>query len=274
MDDERVEIMDCVCSWYDLLGYGTPFVEAKWDLNDERCIINIDRIENIKMQFHCSYSAVPVGTRLAFNDGFASTIDICTSSIDHFKKLLFFLEGAIKDFEVISHYDIRKGFPGIRGIIACGQRFSYDSCSHSYDVLGEKTLAYFPLEFQMNTAFSKAFIIEESGSRANIAGNNLYFDIEIYKFLKRASEEIGCRPPQIVEQGNDFLVKIYDMKGWFADLCVERNGIVFGPSTKYNNRGIETVLYKYKSLYSKIDEYAKEAAYQQALRYSKMEDYE
>lgn len=83
---------------------------------------------------------------------------------------------------------------------------------------------------------------------------------------------MDAAPPQIVEQGNDFLVKIYDMNGWFADLCVERNGIVFGTSTKYNNRGIETVLYKYKSLYSKIDEYAKEAAYQQALRYSKMED--
>ena len=37
MDDESIEIKDCLCSWYDLLGYGAPFVEANWDLRDEQC---------------------------------------------------------------------------------------------------------------------------------------------------------------------------------------------------------------------------------------------
>lgn len=274
MDDEKIEIIDCICSWYDLLGYGAPFVEANWNLHDERCKINVDRIENLKMLFHSSWSVEPLGTRLAFNDGFSSTIDVDVSSSEHYKKLLYFLEGIVKDFNSINHYDKKNGFPGIRGIITYGQRFAYDSCSQSYDVFSEKTISYFPTEFQMNTAFSKAFIIEESGNRANITGDNLYFDIAVYKFLEQSAKAIGFRPPEVFEQENEFLVKIYDPNGWFADLCVGKNKVVFGKSDKYSNRGIETILYKYKSLHSKIDDYAKDIAYQQACRYSKIEDVE
>ena len=70
------------------------------------------------------------------------------------------------------------------------------------------------------TAFSKAFIIEECGSRANITDDNLYFDIAVYKFLKQSAKVIGFLPPEVSEQENDLLVKIYDSNGWFADLCV------------------------------------------------------
>mgnify|MGYP001623665238 CR=1 FL=1 len=272
MNDEEIEIIDCICSWYDLLGYGTPFVEANWNLHDEQCKKNVDRMVNLNMLFHTSWSITPCGTRLAFNDGFASTIDIDVSSSEHYNHLLFFLEGAIKDFSSINHFDKEKGFPGIRGIITYGQRFSYDPCSQHYDVITKQTISYFPVEFQMNTAFSKAFILEESGSRANITGNNLYFDITVYKFLEQSANTIGFHPPEVFEQEDDFLVKIYDINGWFADLRVEKDEIVFGESTNYNNRGIKTTLYKYKSLHSKIDDYAKDVAYQQFCRYAKIED--
>ena len=35
MENKDYEIKQCLCYWYDLLGYGSPFVKTKWDLNNE-----------------------------------------------------------------------------------------------------------------------------------------------------------------------------------------------------------------------------------------------
>ena len=37
------EIIPCLCSWFDLLGYGKPFVDSKWNLSDEKCYNNFQR---------------------------------------------------------------------------------------------------------------------------------------------------------------------------------------------------------------------------------------
>ena len=153
MDDKKINIIDCICSWYDFLAFSSPFIESNWNLYDKRCRKNLDRL---KMLSHTNWSIAPVGTRLIFNDGFASTIDVNILSSEHFNKLLYFLDGVVNDFDFINYNDREKGFPGIRGVITCGQRFVYDSCSQSYDIFSKKTISYFPVEFQMNTAFSKA----------------------------------------------------------------------------------------------------------------------
>ena len=46
--DNEINIKQCICCWYDLLGYGGPFIDSKWNLNDPRCKMNIQRIEAIK----------------------------------------------------------------------------------------------------------------------------------------------------------------------------------------------------------------------------------
>ena len=59
---------------------------------------------------------------------------------------------------------------------------------------------------------------------------------------------------------------------WFADLRVDPTPIEYGESKDYKNQGIETKLYRFKKMHSVIDDWAKEASYQQAVRYSKMEE--
>lgn len=222
----------------------------------------------MRMGFTSSWSAKPVGTKLAFNDGFASTIDFDFSSSDIYQNALLFLEGVVKDFESISFNDKEFGFPGIRGIITYGQRFSYDYCNTSFDLSSQRTIAYFPSAFQMNTAFSKAYIIEESGSRANLCGNSLFFDVETYKALMYAAKILNYPLPTIEDKGSSIVVKVYDKDGWFADLIIESSPYHYGKSEKYDSRGIETELYKYISLYSRIDEIASIGAYYQNHRYS------
>lgn len=268
---ENFEIKNCLCCWYDLLGYGAPFVNSKWDLHNSQCRDNFDRIEQLRLLFTTSLAVKPLGTRLTFNDGFASTIDLDPITPDTYYETLLFLEGALHDFESINIEDKRRNFPGARGIITLGQRFSYDCSNSTYDLLSKRITSYHPMEFQMNTAFSKAFLMEESGSRAGITGSNLYIDIEVYHYIQKVSREIGCPEPKVTFDGAELILKVFGPSSWFAELRFDSTPIEYGESKQYKNRGIETKLYRFRSVHSIIDDLAKEAAYQQMLRYSMME---
>lgn len=272
MEDRDYEIKNCLCCWYDLLGYGAPFVNSKWDLNNIQCRDNFERIEKLRNLFTSSLAVKPLGTRLTFNDGFASTIDVDPITPDTYSDVLLFLEGALHNFEAINIEEQRRKFPGARGIITLGQRFSYDSCNSTYDLVSERTTSYHPVEFQMNTAFSKAFIMEETGSRAGISGNNLYIDIAVYQYFLKVSRELGCEEPKVKFEGDELVLDVFSVGSWFAELRFDATPIEYGESSAYKNRGIETKLYRFKKMHSIIDDLAKEAAYQQARRYAMMQD--
>lgn len=256
-------ITKCICCWFDFLGFGKPFVDTKWDLSDERCRKNYDRMLNAKAAFLSGSTVKPLGTKLVFNDGYASTIDLY-----NLNDVLIFMEGAINDFEIINYIDRAGGFPGIRGVISCGDRFSYDNSNATYDIDSKRDIAYYPREFQMNTAFSKAFIMEECGSRAGISGSELYIDSNVLSMIYRLAKDDGCDPPVIDKTGETIRIHLFDRLGWFADVNLENNYISFGRCKEYNNRGIETSLYRFKGIRSKIDEMAAEAARATAIRAS------
>ena len=224
------------------------------------------------MSFTSSETVNTVGTKLVFNDGFASTIDFDVTSSESYQKVLIFREGIIKDYESIKYTDQRKGFPGVRGVITIGQRFSYDSCNISSDVFTNRIVSYFPSAFQMNTAFSKAFLMEESGSRANLCGSSLFIDVEVYNFLRDAAKTLGYTLPQVHEQENEIQIKIYNKDGWFITVIVDHQEYPYGPNKEYSNRGIETKLYRFHTMHSLIDVLAGEAAYFQARRYSLIDE--
>lgn len=60
--------------------------------------------------------------------------------------------------------------------------------------VGNPIVIYNPKELQMNTAFSKAFLLENGGTKAGLPGNHFYIDksvIEaIAKYAKRESYEL------------------------------------------------------------------------------------
>lgn len=269
---ENIEIKDCLCCWCDLLGYGNAFVESGWNLRDSRCQKNFERIAKLGKQLTFTLAAKQVGTKLVFNDGFASTIDIVPLSKERYMDILYFIEGIIQDFQSLNITDKRNGFPGARSILTIGHRFSYDGCNHSYDLIQNRTTAYYPNEFQMNTAFSKAYIMEESGSNANISGSSLYIDCAVFDFLKKAALELKYEPPKFLKEQDCIVMKLYSPSGWFADIYFDADTIAYGKSSQYENRGIETTLYRYQKIHSIIDEIANEAAHQQAYRYSLMDD--
>ncbi|MDE6433760.1 MAG: hypothetical protein K2L07_05970 [Lachnospiraceae bacterium] len=266
------KIIPCLCSWFDLLGYGTPFVDSKWDLSDEKCYNNFRRIEQVSHVFTTGWATHPVGVRLSINDGYACTIDI-GGDARGISDTYTFLEGALQDFLAISEIDKRGGNPGVRGVITIGERFSHALGNEAVIAPG-KTVSYFPSEFQMNTSFSKATIIEESGSRAGIVGSNLYIDKEIYNYLSFVAKYLGFQEPSMETIGNNIIVHVFEPRGWFADVTFDLKAVKYQKSEKYSNRGIETELYKFISIHSKIDDIVSEAVWQRMNMIRKMEEEE
>lgn len=263
--DNEISIKQCICCWYDLLGYGGPFIDSKWNLNDPRCKMNIQRIEAIKDCFFGILSTNSKATKLYFNDGAISNIDVDIKCDKSLYSALFFLETIIRDFIAVNDVDKRMGFPGVRGVLTCGDRFDYEYTNTAFDVAEKRTIAYHPREFQMNTAFSKAFIIEESGSKAGIKGANLYIDKELLIFFQNAFEKNENHSIQVQEIDDTLRIVVTFDNEWFATVIVDREAVI------YENRGIDTKLYRLAVIESKLDDMAKDAARQQALRYALME---
>lgn len=266
------KVVPCLCSWLDLLGYGQPFVKSKWDLSDEKCYNNFRRIERVSHVFTNGWAMHPVGVRLSINDGFASTIDIGEEDRE-IADTYTFLEGALQDFQAINVIEKREGNPGARGVITIGERFSH-AMGNEAELMSGKVVSYFPAEFQMNTSFSKATIMEESGSRAGICGSNLYIDREIYDYLLFVARHLRFQEPIIEKDKDKIILQTFEPAGWFADIVLDAQPVKYQKSEDYCNRGIETELYRFISMHSKLEDMTQEAAWQRMKMVSKMEEEE
>lgn len=258
---EPFEIVPCICCWYDLLGFGAPLIEAKWSLKSKIAQKSVDRIKNLQGWLTGGASAVTMGTKLYMNDGIVASIDVepADSSLHD---TLSFLEAILHDYNILNNIDKRAQYPGIRGVITCGHRFCHDSSNMSQDLRSNHITAYYPAEFQMNTAFSKAFIVEGSGSKAGISGANMYIDKDLIFFFETYFN--GCTI-DIKHSDIEKEVRIEYLGQWFATLIVDAIPV------KYANKGINTDFYRLKTFQAYYDQLAKEAAFLQAQKYAYME---
>ena len=190
VNDNKYKIIDNFCIWEDLLGYGTPFYTNDWDLNNEICQNNIKRIENIERALKTV--PVPVVEKILFlNDGLIRNVDVHKQGT-YIETYLMWLEYSIEMFRNINNADKENGFPGIRGVLTAGNRTQYtNELTFLKDLVKSNSLAdkenfviYSPKEFQMNTAFSKAYIMEGEGSKQGLRGCNFYIDIYFINYFK------------------------------------------------------------------------------------------
>ena len=198
-----MKIYESFCLWSDLLGYGSNFYQSNWDISSELSIENIKRIENLR----------PLWLRVnnpfhealfTLNDGLVRNYDITR---EYFPVILDWLVHTIDLFNILNRFDTEKGYPGLRGVLAYGQRVEYiesnyigrgdfiQSTPERKAIYNKNLVVYSPSELQMNTAFSKSYIIEGSGSKLGVSGNNLYIDLEVIN--------------KIVEIGNSGIREVY-----------------------------------------------------------------
>jgi len=269
MPDKEFEIIDCICAWYDLLGYGHPFVESNWNLKNDNCKKQLKRIKLLDLTLVNKFNNENSIVTFTLNDGVIYNHDINIKKINFIDKLVISLDDLISEFESINIRDLRTNFPGVRGIITYGQRYNYVYADSTIEVATNFTRSYHPKEFQMNTAFSKAYIIESSGSSVGISGNNLYID----KFLLDNIEKL-------ISQNNNSANKYTTSKKTTDDeylFTITRNNEIFLElkfeleSIKYNEKGIVTELFKLRNKVSLLCKIAAEQALLASQRYLEME---
>lgn len=270
---EDVEIFETMCIWYDLLGYGKSFYESDWNLTTTISYKNIKRIKFLEKMI----KTVPiplVEKVLLLNDGIIRNVDVCKKG-SYVEMYIMWLENAIKQFYNINFIDKNNGNAGMRGVLTFGQRAQYtseiikmaDVVKTKNNTTNEKIIVYSPNEFQMNTAFSKAYIMESGGSKAGITGPNLYVDeffIKMFINILNESElqelirlNDGCIEKHMVKFSGEFIkeknqVKLnikVNIEGFDFDFMIIKFASDF---VKYNNEkcNIKTNLYKISGLWT------------------------
>lgn len=259
ISEHEYKVIKCICCWYDLLGFGKPFIDAKWDLENPLATTSIQRIFSEASYFSGQFSLM-YGRKLHLNDGIVSTFDYDSTEETYIHNILIFLEAILTDFESLNIVDKRNQHPGVRGIITNGCRVSYDSTNTSYLVNTKEDISYHPREFQMNTAFSKAFIVEESGTAAGISGPYMYIDQSIIDIINAPPYHVARN-----SEGDKIRFTITRDNDWLASLFFDSEYI------QYNKSGIHTVFYRFLSKETIIDYQAKEIAFNQARHYAHFE---
>ncbi|KTC94837.1 hypothetical protein [Legionella feeleii] len=192
---KRNKPISCVTVWSDICGYGQVLDKLKWNLDDiqqDNYIILLHKF--IELNIH---SAIPIPGLLCekfliLNDGLARTCDISENLkiVDLSLPFVIYIRNLF-----FAYYNSKKlceeyGL-GLRTIFAGGERMQYFSeliTGNSFLVYDKgcqrkeaqeflKTnILYNPSEFQINTAFSKSYLIDRIGSKEGFLPNCCYVE--------------------------------------------------------------------------------------------------
>src|SRR5690606_33901691 len=146
---------------------------------------------------------------LILNDGIIRSY-LMDNGIDHNQMLGYWFRSCVFFHNDALENDSAKKLPGIRTVIAAGEKaihnwddlklsdfvFNYTKVDpsglSSIELSGNNpTILLNPNPLQMNTAFSKAFIIDEAGSKHGVGGSNFYVDESLVDLLKYLSDKVA-----------------------------------------------------------------------------------
>lgn len=185
----------CFCMWSDLLGFGNIFQKNNWVLNEKLKKQIYSRLEAAHSAV-LYYSSI-LERDLILNDGIAKVFHPKSKYEDpnNILSISLFLRSCIELHISINCTEYKNGLPGCRSILAFGESIEYLAENIKYDdyvmnhskpknsdisnlakQTGNPIVIYNPKELQMNTAFSKAYLLDSGGSKAGLPGNHFYID--------------------------------------------------------------------------------------------------
>jgi hypothetical protein len=179
-----------ICCWSDICGFGARLDAAKWDLSSplaQSLLTILSRMHSILAQGWCLPHPDKV---LVLNDGVARVFDLIHYSHDFVDVMIFNFRDMILRNNTALQLAIKDDV-GLRTVLSGGSRVQYSSSlttGKSFVFTGENPsphakwimdqhIVYNPAEFQMNTAFARAYTLDALGSSAGLKTNNIYVDI-------------------------------------------------------------------------------------------------
>ncbi len=191
----KLKTRESFCMWSDLLGFGNIYSNNNWNLNDKQKREVYDRL--VAAHSAVLYFSTPFERNMILNDGIAKVymLDDGVFGKGEINSISIYFRHCIELHMTITQTEKAYGLPGCRSVIAFGENIEYLAEEVKFDDyvmnytkpegheissiaerIGNPTIIYNPKELQMNTAFSKAYILESGGSKAGLPGNNFYID--------------------------------------------------------------------------------------------------
>jgi hypothetical protein len=244
------KVSECVCGWSDLLGFGTPFRESNWKLSEEQWTKVANRLQ-AAYSLHCKRPPMLGDYMLMLNDGVVRTRLVQDDSP------LFLLALWMRDI-IWTHIDINQleegnALPGTRSVVTSGEHahyafhevrvddlvLNYTRAQSGMSKIGEMTgnpvVISNPAQLQMNTAFSKAFLLDEAGSKAGLKGNRFFIDRSFLDLLEKLVEENRDRYTLLKEEREGLLL-------WAIVHKNPRNERVWEMGLQFDKASIEVAL--------------------------------
>lgn len=159
----------------------------------------------------------------------------------------------------------KKGFPGARTVVAGGERLlhnwdKFTSADLLYRFEGRekgKGSAYYehdkhiimenPLPLQMNTAFSKAYILDDGGGKKGLPGSNFYIEQNTLDLIKHYSEIYHDHCSSYIWNENDDNILFTIPKKGNEELF--HLGFELSKPIAFDYKGLATVVYRLNKFY-------------------------
>lgn len=237
----------CVAAWIDICGFGAELEKAGWnliELQDQHLLKLLSSVYlRLSSPFWISVPPFPFETTLIINDGVAKTVDL--TNLEHTNGIL--ISKYIEEL-LIAHYHLlmttKKYGLGVRIVVAGGERIQYsynektgysmsfyntEQISPFTEKMLKQNYLYNPAEFQMNTAFAKAYSIDSQGTKAGFIVNGFFIEKD---FLNKLSKST-----QITIEYLDKIIKISSHKLPSFD-------IVYDEIIPFEFKGLKTEVYR------------------------------
>lgn len=211
-----IEVIPTLCAWSDLLGFSNCFAEKNWNLSEEDWVKVAKRLR--EMQIICQRNMCSSWEdSLVSNDAIIRNLDI--SKIASLTEISMWMRSLLYYYAGVNAHEKKQGLPGLRLVLAAGERVIHnqevitredyvlnytkpdpDGVSNLTRQYGDKVVMYNHKFMQMNTAFSKSYIIDSIGSNGGISGNRFFIDISVVDFLKKFAIEHGIKESAIIDE--------------------------------------------------------------------------
>lgn len=202
-----LQIVDSFCAWSDVCGFGAALANAGLDLNvlvkdglhDVLELMN-DHFGKIgQLNYKCRpFTFEDMDRCVILNDGVTKVVDVHAENLEPFSIALWIKNLLVSHWMTLNIINERyKGSLGLKTILSAGQRMQYmkemttgeDMLQHG-DTISEwgkkyvdTCFTYSPGQLQMNTAFARAYKIDELGSEYGVCPNGFYIDAAFLKAL-------------------------------------------------------------------------------------------
>lgn len=203
----ELSIFDVFCIWTDLLGFGSQFYNSGWEPTKDQWLKIRDRL--LKAHTTALWQSSANERLMILNDGIARVTGLVKNPYaSYLLQLSIFLRAGVLTHIKIKEAEKEDKYPGARTVIAAGKGARYmaeeitvddfyanytkpdpQGLSTSAQKYGNPPVVYNPKALQMNTAFSKAYIIDSGGKEAGIAGANIYIDESVIRIIKTLADK-------------------------------------------------------------------------------------